>query len=49
LSKEERLAQEQFEKLEGMLPEIPRFEGFFKSQSKGQHPFEDEKYQFDND
>lgn len=27
-----------------MFPEIPRFEGFFKSQSQGKHPFEEEKY-----
>jgi hypothetical protein len=27
-----------------MFPDIPRFEGYFNSMSKGQHPFEDDKY-----
>lgn len=26
-----------------MFPEIPRFEGFFKSQSEGRHPFDEKK------
>jgi hypothetical protein len=29
-----------------MFPEMPRFEGFFKSQSEGKHPFEEEKFKY---
>ena len=42
----ERLAQEQIRELENMIPDMPRFEGFFKSQSKGAHPFEGDEYKF---
>jgi hypothetical protein len=44
LSKQERLAEEQLKNLEGIMPEIPRFEGFFNSLSKGKHPFEEEDF-----
>lgn len=46
LTKDERLAQEQIKKLEEMLPEMPRFEGFFRSQSEGKHPFDEEQFKF---
>lgn len=26
------------------MPEIPRFEGYFKSQAAGKHPFEEENF-----
>lgn len=31
LSKHERLAQEKIKEIESLYPEMPRFEGFFKS------------------
>lgn len=44
----QKLAQEQLKELEGMLPELPRFEGFFKSMNRDEHPFEGEEYQYKN-
>lgn len=35
------------ENLEKMLPETPRFEGYFKSQSQGKHPFEEDEFKYD--
>lgn len=32
-----------------MFPEIPRFEGYYKSQSEGRHPFDDKKYDMPED
>lgn len=44
-SANERLAKEKLSELEGMFPEMPRFDGFFASQAQGQHPFETEEFQ----
>lgn len=44
MSKNERLAREKIEELEKIMPEMPRFEGFFKSMEQGKHPFEEDKY-----
>lgn len=41
LSRDEQLMQDKINELEKQLPEMPRFEGFFKSQSAGRHPFEE--------
>ena len=40
----ERLAQEKIKELEGILPDMPRFEGFSKSMSQGKHPFEEKEF-----
>jgi hypothetical protein len=32
--------------LEQHIPESPRFKDFFESQSKGKHPFDEDKYKF---
>ncbi len=45
LSANERLAKEKLTEMEGMFPEMPRFEGFFNSQAEGKHPFESDEYQ----
>ena len=29
-----------------MIPELPRFENFFQSLSKGKHPFEEEEFKY---
>ena len=49
LSKHERLAQEKIKELENLYPEMPRFEGFFKSQSEGKHPFEEKEFRDSNE
>jgi len=49
LSKHESLAQEKIKELENLYPEMPRFEGFFKSQSEGKHPFEEKEFRDSNE
>lgn len=46
LSNADKLEQEKIQELESILPDMPRFEGFFNSQSKGKHPFEEDQFQF---
>lgn len=46
MSAEQRLSDKQFDDL---VPELPRFEGFYKSLSKDKDMLEDEQYQFDED
>lgn len=31
------------------MPDLPNLEQYFKSQSKGKHPFEEDAYRFDED
>ncbi len=35
--------------MEKMLPETPRFEGFFRSMASGKHPFEEEEFSFNKE
>lgn len=49
LSKHERLAQEKIKEIENLYPDMPRFEGFFKSQSEGKHPFEESEFRDSNE
>ncbi len=47
LNAHQKLAQETLRDLEdGIYQDMPRFEGFFRSQSQGKHPFEEESYQY---
>jgi hypothetical protein len=31
-----------------VFQDLPRFEGFFRSQSKGKHPFEEDNYHYND-
>jgi len=49
LSEHERQARETLNKIENdLFPDMPRFEGFFKSQAEGSHPFEEDQYRFND-
>lgn len=48
-SKHDALAQEKIKDLENLFPEMPRFEGFLKSQSQGKHPFEEPEFTYSNE
>lgn len=44
LSRHQTLLNEKLKDLEDLIPDLPRFEGFFKSQSQGKHPFEEPEF-----
>jgi hypothetical protein len=45
LNGEQRLMNETLKEMEdGIFKDLPRFEGFFRSQAKGKHPFEEKEY-----
>jgi uncharacterized protein (UPF0332 family) len=39
LNVQEKLAKKVLSELEDLMPNVPNFEGFYQSQSKGLHPF----------
>lgn len=47
LNRDQRLMNDTLKEMEdGIFQDMPRFEGFFRSQAKGKHPFEEEEYQY---
>jgi hypothetical protein len=43
-TREEQLGFDKIKELENIMPDMPRFEGFFNSLNKGKHPFEEEEF-----